>query len=482
LTATPVPLPTVTGPIPVTATSRPFEDRPGAPLEALQEAGYVDQEFLVSGTANVYDWAADNSPVVRTPEAPYTTRIIVRRPAEMQEFSSAVWVEPLNPTLLIDLDRMWQLHYAQILRDGDAYVGISSKPVTIASLKKFDPVRYASLSMANPLPLHDPLNCENPGTGALNTATRETEDGLIWDIISQVGAVMKSDGPQNPLGAPAKFVYGEGWSQTGGYALRYLSTFSPLAKLADGSHIYDGWLTGGATAPADINQCSIVESAADPRNQIRPNGVPVISVRTQGDFFSLEYRPADSDGPDDQYRLYELAGPTHDTASIFRNLAPDADIIAAGLTPPNPSICGYPHITNFPYEYYFNAAAENLKLWSQGITPPCGDRFQYDFTNPNYLDNNVKDQHGNAVGGVRSPYLDVPTATYTMGTPGEKLTCLLLGQRVPFGKELLHELYPTHDDYVAKVTQSAMALVEDRFLLQTDAEKIIAEAARTDVP
>ncbi|MEW6059041.1 MAG: alpha/beta hydrolase domain-containing protein, partial [Actinomycetota bacterium] len=447
------------------------------PLEALQQAGYVDQEFFVSGTANVYDWDADNNPVVRTPDALYTTRIIVRRPADVQEFNGTVWVEPLNPTLLIDLDRMWQLHYAQILREGDAYVGITSKPVTIASLKKFDPVRYAPLSMANPLPLDDPLSCESPGSGALNTATRETEDGLIWDIMSQVGAVLKSAGSQNPLGAPARFVYGEGWSQTGGYALRYFSTIGPLAKLADGSPVYDGWLTGGATAPADINQCSFVESAADPRNQIRPNGVPVISIRTQGDFFSLEYRPDDSDPPGERYRLYELAGPTHDTASIFQNFPPDADIIASGVTPPNPSVCGYKQVTDFPYEYYFNAAAENLKLWSDGFAPPHGDRFQYDFANPNHLDNNVKDQYGNAVGGVRSPYLDVPIATYTMGTPGEMLTCMLLGQKVPFDKDVLRQLYPSHDDYVARVTESTMALVKDRFLLQVDAEKIIAEAS-----
>jgi Alpha/beta hydrolase domain len=109
--APPVPLPTVTGPIPVTATSRPFEDRLGPPLVALEKAGYVDQEFFVSGIANVYDWDAGGNLIVRTPDAPYTTRIIVRRPADLKKFSGTVWVEPFNPTLAIDLDRMWQFHY-----------------------------------------------------------------------------------------------------------------------------------------------------------------------------------------------------------------------------------------------------------------------------------------------------------------------------------------------------------------------------------
>lgn len=478
-----VPLPTVTGPIPVTTTSYPFLDRMGPPREAAQRAGYVEEEFFVSGTANVYEWDASGNPFVRTPNAPYTTRIIVRRPANMHKFSGTVWVETLNATLLIDLDRMWQLHYAQILRDGDAYVGITSKPVTVAALKKFDPVRYASLSMANPLPLDDPLNCQNPGIwNSLNTATRETEDGLIWDIMSQVGAVLKSHGPQNPLGVAARTVYGEGWSQSGGYALRYLNTFGPLAKLSNGKPVYDGWIAGGFIAPVDINQCSTVPSASDPRNQIHPNGVPVIGIRTQGDFWSLAYRRADSDAPGDQFRLYELAGPTHDTSTIFQNFAPDADIIKAGVTPPNPAVCNYQFLNDFPYEYYLNAAAVNLKLWGLGIAPPHGDRLQYDLTNPNFVDNTVKDQYGNAVGGLRSPYLDVPIATYHMGFAGGPFTCLVLGYKAPFSEDLLQQLYPNHGQYVSKVTRDTIQLVKDRFLLPIDAPKIIVQAAQADVP
>src|SRR5689334_20238 len=44
----------------------------------LAKAGYTEEEYLVSGTANVYDWGSDAKPVVKTPNAPYGTRIRVR--------------------------------------------------------------------------------------------------------------------------------------------------------------------------------------------------------------------------------------------------------------------------------------------------------------------------------------------------------------------------------------------------------------------
>ena len=473
-----VPLPTVTGPIPVTATSRPFEDRLGPPLVALEKANYVDQEFFVSGFANVYDWDASGNPVVRTPDAPYTTRIIVRRPANLKKFSGTVWVEPLNPSLAIDLDRMWQLHYEQILRDGDAYVGITSKPIAMVALQNFDPVRYAPLSMANPLPPDQQTCGRLPGEPGYNlNSSKLYENGLIWDIISQVGAVLKSQDPQNPLGAAATRIYGEGWSQTGGYAVRYFNTFGPMALMSDGSRVYDGWLIGGATGATAINQCSASLPASDPRSQFLPHGVPVIWLRTQGDFFSFAYRRADSDTPGDQFRLWELAGPTHDSITIFENFPPDADIIKAGVTPPDPTVCGYQYITDLPYEYNFNAAAEHLKNWVvDGIAPPHADRMIYDANN-----NNVLDQYGNALGGVRTPYLDVPIWTYHMGG-GTVFTCLVLGYKTPLSPDVIQQLYPQHGTYVSQVAQDTQRLVKEGFIPSYDAANIVTKAAHADVP
>jgi len=54
----------------------------------------VEEEFILSGNANVYDWATDGSLSVKMEKAPYTTRILVRRPARASRFSGNVVVEP----------------------------------------------------------------------------------------------------------------------------------------------------------------------------------------------------------------------------------------------------------------------------------------------------------------------------------------------------------------------------------------------------
>lgn len=81
------------------------------------------------------------------------------------------------------------------------------------------------------------------------------------------------------------------------------------------------------------------------------------------------------------------------------------------------------------------------------------------------------DEYGNVKGGVRTPYLDVPAYYFDFQSEATRLD-----------EKTLKALYPTHDDYVDKVTRSAQKCVEERTLLQKDAEKIIAEAKATNIP
>jgi hypothetical protein len=57
-----VPVPAATGPLPVSAQSYPFAaaDHAMTPFD-LAGAGYVEEEFLITGRASVYDWAADRT-------------------------------------------------------------------------------------------------------------------------------------------------------------------------------------------------------------------------------------------------------------------------------------------------------------------------------------------------------------------------------------------------------------------------------------
>jgi hypothetical protein len=54
--------------------------------------------------------------------------------------------------------------------------------------------------------------------------------------------------------------------------------------------------------------------------------------------------------------------------------------------------------------------------------------------------------------------------------------------RVPLKKEVLMQLYPTHDTYVKKVQESVEALVRERLIIQEDGLKIIKEAEQASVP
>ena len=108
------------------------------------------------------------------------------------------------------------------------------------------------------------------------------------------------------------------------------------------------------------------------------------------------------------------------------------------------------------------------------------------------------DGDGNELAGVRSVLLEAPLGTYTGWNPvasgffkGHIQS--LGGGYIPFARTKserlaagdprlsLEERYGSHDAYVARVKTAAERLVADRFLLQDDADKLIAQAEKSDV-
>jgi hypothetical protein len=165
----PVPVPKVTGPIPVTATSHIFGGAKDilAPVD-LAKAGYVEEEFLISGAANVYDWNADGSLTVKGANNPYTTRILVHRPAQAARFSGTVIVEIPNIARRFDWPMMWGFSHDYWMEHGDAWVEIGM-PQSVAR-EEIRAARCGSMTFDSTVSL--------PG---------ETEDGLRYDMLSQVG-------------------------------------------------------------------------------------------------------------------------------------------------------------------------------------------------------------------------------------------------------------------------------------------------------
>jgi hypothetical protein len=198
-------LPQVIGPLPVTQSSYPFSaaDHQQKPAN-LAASGYVETEYLIGGLARVFDWPQAMQSTVRA-MGPYTTRILVRRPRDASHFSGTVIVEPLNPSDDIDLPIMWAESYRQLMRDGDAWVGVTIKPNTITALKKFDAVRYAAVALSNP---RSTPACEDSRINPLSRPTTVAdESGLAWDVLSQIGALLKSGAADNPIPWPVKRLY-----------------------------------------------------------------------------------------------------------------------------------------------------------------------------------------------------------------------------------------------------------------------------------
>ncbi|MDT0164874.1 alpha/beta hydrolase domain-containing protein [Actinotalea sp. AC32] len=472
----------VVGPLPVSETSYPFgaADHQLVPQD-LDKLGYVEEEYLVSGVANVYTWPEDGPAEVVTADAPYTTRVLVRRPAKEQHFSGNVVVEMLNPSNLFDLNIGWALMHEQIVDSGDAWVGITAKPIAVDALQTFDPERYGALSWANPLPLDDPANC----LVVAADSDRSTENGLVWDMYTQVSQWLRSDDASNPLtygdGTSAvEYAYGFGYSQTGGYLVNYINAVRPLVVEETGEQPYDGYIVGvagGAFAGAyPMNQCEPAPPRDDPRRQIQDVGVPVMRIMSQSDYlFGIGSRRPDSDEPGDLYRHYEMAGAGHATPDeLYYSAAPE-DIVQAGRTVP-PMECDQGPRSRFPSDVFFNAALQNLDLWvREGIAPPRAEPILVEDGAP------VLDEFGNVVGGWRTPYLEVPTSTW-YGTATGASFCFIAGWEDPFDQATLDALYRNHGTYVRAVNESVRELEEQRFLTSYDARQIRREAARSDIP
>jgi hypothetical protein len=94
----------------------------------------------------------------------------------------------------------------------------------------------------------------------------------------------------------------------------------------------------------------------------------------------------------------------------------------------------------------------------------------------------LTDEHGNALGGVRSPAVDVPTATYYGTTPGGGTCMLLWGSYKPFSTAQLQRLYTSHDAYVGQVTADVNALLNERWLTPEDAAEITSTARAASIP
>jgi hypothetical protein len=471
------PIPKVTGPVPVTSDSHPFLAATNdLPVLDLQKSGYVEEEFLIAGNANVYDWAADRTLSIRTAGAPYATRILVRRPADPARSSGAVIVEPLFPARGWDWSMMWGYSHDYWLEHGDVWVGVTL-PAAAAGLRKFNPARYASLSFANPAP-------NFPCTSGPGNAVADTEDGLRWDMISQLGALLKSDAAGRPLaGFRVEALY---LTSQGGDLTTYMNAIQLRAILGSGRPVYDGYVAKAPFNVARISRCAAAPSPDDPRQKITNIGVPVIAVAAQGEVLgTYPWRRQDSDEPRDRYRLYEVAGAGHIDRSAYVGFPSMQDQAAAGNAQGTPA---WPFAARCDPEVplmdaptmsiAFNTAFARLDDWVRKGTPaPRASPIELkDAGTPQV--SIVTDMFGRGVGGLRTPHIEVPVATYVTNSTGPG-TCREMAHKIPLDWARLETLYGSYKSYATKVAEAVDRLVKERWLTEGDARRVSAELIHT---
>ena len=197
-----------------------FEVMPGAAPDVMRDydlatLGYEETEYAVSGTAQSYELKGERGAdgewdVKPGAEAPFRTRIVVRRPSDPERFSGTVVVEWHNVSAGIDAAPDWGFFHRQLAAQGHAWVGVSAQKVGIDGggfvqsihLKLLAPERYAAL--------------EHPG------------DAWSFDMFTQVARLLRLPADQNPLaGLTAEHVLAAGESQSAACLVTYINAVDP---------------------------------------------------------------------------------------------------------------------------------------------------------------------------------------------------------------------------------------------------------------
>jgi alpha/beta hydrolase family protein len=380
----------------------------------VEDFPYVTEEHFVSGAAN---------------GAPFTTRVIVRRPADAGVFSGVVVAEALHAggrSLIFEWSRV------SILTRHHLFVEIVHSPANIALLKAFNPERYDGLNISA---------------------------GQTNEIIAQVGRLLKSGtGPFAPY--RVRYATLMGTSASSGTVRSYLEAHGNL-RMPDGGPIFDGFLLTSTNGNTPL---PVVD-------------VPMIQMPTQTEVttwaeMGIAYRRPDSDAPGNRFRLYEVAGMPHNNSR---------DSPAFGNDP-----CTLP-VTDFPAGAFTALALNYLVDWiAAGKTPPHAPPISVDQDKKNDGSFLALDEYGNAKGGIRNVWVDVPVASYGVFGKGRTTAtdrlCLLAGTKVPLPDATLKKLYASREQYQARVNQRLDELIKAGWFLPEYADLVRSDLNTTVIP
>jgi hypothetical protein len=419
------------------------------------DVGYDLEEYLISGTAKSY---------ASTATAPFKTRMIVAKPNASAKvpFNGTVLAEWENVTAQAPAEpgMVWMHNY--LLQNGYGYAAINAQKVGTDFLTKWDPVRYEGLAVTN--------------------------DEFSFDVFSQAVAALKHPTDLAPFGddMTVERVIGYGQSQSAGRLNTYMGGAATPA------------LSAVPQNDADEMDGVIIQADGGTRKSFPNLQIPLVHLETEDGIHVTEPGVRDANNvivqPNNPafYRLWEVVGTAHvgneETQSFGTPTLPVT--WTAGVPIPWGMDAQYWENSHYgeegpgigatceggvemPLRYALNAALEGMHQRLQG-GPPIVQPPRADFDEVTGAI--VKDEFGNAMGGLRLPPIRVPVATYNAST------CGLFGTTVPLTPTQLLELYPTHAEYVSEMLQAVNDAIAEGVVLPVDGAQMMRKVDRSFIP
>ena len=380
----------------------------------VEDFPYITEEYFLSGTAN---------------GAPYTTRIIIRRPTDAKAFSGTVVGEAMHAggrSLIFEWSRV------SILKHRHVFAEIVHSPAQIQLLKTFNAERYASMSITM---------------------------GQSNEIIAQFGRLLKSG--SGPLaGYKVQHITLMGTSASSATVRNYLGVHAEQ-RMPGGGPIFDGYLLTSTLGNTPLPMVDV------PMIQM-PTQTEVTTYAAQGN----GYRRADSDEPGNRYRLYEVAGMPHNNSRENPGFLNDP--------------CTLP-VTDFPAGAFTALGLNYLVDWiAKGKTPPHAPPITVDNDTTGDGSLLALDEYGNARGGIRNVFVDVPVAANgVMGkgrTPAQDRLCSLGGTKVMLPDATLTKLYKNSRGYQDRVNTRLKELIKTGWFLPEYADDVRSDARAVRIP
>ena len=457
---------------------------PGSPFLTVGDldlvtAGYVREEWLLEGTASSYALRGERGAdgrwqAAHAARAPFKTRVVGYRPQDPSRFNGTVVVEWLNVSGGVDACPDFLFLHRHLMRSGAAWIGVSAQKVGIDGggmvpgmpLKQMNPERYGSLV--------------HPG------------DACAYDIYSEVARAVRASRSALLAGLEVQRVIAIGESQSAGFLVTYVNAVDPIERCFDAFLIHgrpgaaadlDGSYLrrrpGGDPSSFDANVVTIASDGHRIREDVR---VPVLTLQSETDVVTLgggRARQADSD----RFRLWELAGAAHfDTYGLVathfdregvpveelaRYMAPTDQVVGMSAEMP---------VNSGPQQHYVvNAALTHVDRWvREGIKPPEAPRLETADAGGMKL---VRDEMGIVRGGIRTPWVEAPSAVLSGDPPGGAGFLFLFGRTLAFDQATLARLYPGGtDEHCRRFEAATTAAVRAGYLLAEDAGEINALA------